>query len=166
MAVTCDDFVDAMQEASGKDLSQFRRWYEQAGTPVVSIEKAFDETSGRLDLTFTQANPPTPGQDDKPPLHIPLTLALMENGQHADMGNGASSRVMELKESTQTFSFEGFSSEPVISALRGFSAPVRLQMEQSQDDLIALMGADNDPFIKWDASQRWHMLQSTEALKH
>ena len=64
MAVTCDDFVDAMQEASGKDLSQFRRWYEQAGTPVVSIEKAFDETSGRLDLTFTQANPPTPGQDE------------------------------------------------------------------------------------------------------
>ncbi len=154
MAVTCDDFVDAMQEASGKDLSQFRRWYEQAGTPVVSIEKAFDETSGRLDLTFTQANPPTPGQDDKPPLHIPLTLALMENGQHADMGNGASSRVMELTESTQTFSFEGFSREPVISALRGFSAPVRLKMEQSQDDLIALMGADNDPFVKWDASQR------------
>ena len=81
-------------------------------------------------------------------------MALMENGQHADMGNGASSRVMELTESTQTFSFECFSSEPVISPLRGFSAPVRLKMEQSQENLIALMGADNDPFVKWDASQR------------
>jgi aminopeptidase N len=154
MAVTCDHFVDAMQEASCRDLSQFRRWYEQAGTPVVSIEKSFDEASGKLDLTFSQMNPPTPGQDNKPPLHIPLTLALIEQGEHVDMGNGATSRVVELTESTQTFTFEGLGSQPVISALRGFSAPVRLNMDQSQDDLIALMGSDNDPFVRWDASQR------------
>ena len=74
MAVTCDDFVDAMQEASGKDLSQFRRWYEQAGTPIISMDTAFNEASGQLDMTLTQRNPPTPGQDSKPPLHIPVTL--------------------------------------------------------------------------------------------
>ena len=88
MAVTCDDFVDAMQEASGKDLSQFRRWYEQAGTPIISVDATFNEASGQLDMTLTQRNPPTPGQDSKPPLHIPVALSLLVDGKHLDSSSG------------------------------------------------------------------------------
>ncbi|MDG1506413.1 MAG: aminopeptidase N, partial [Luminiphilus sp.] len=154
MAVTCDDFVDAMQEASGKDLTQFRRWYEQAGTPVIDVEKVFDSARGRLELTFTQSNPPTPGQDEKPPLHIPVAVSLMTNGEHIDLGDGHTARVIELNQTSQTVSFDGLTTEPVVSALRGFSAPVRLNMSQTRDDLVALMGYDDDSFVRWDASQR------------
>ena len=154
MAVTCDDFVDAMQEASGKDLTQFRRWYEQAGTPVIDVEKVFDSARGRLELTFTQSNPPTPGQDEKPPLHIPVAVSLMTNGEHIDLGDGQTARVIELDQVSQTVSFDGLTTEPVVSALRGFSAPVRLNMPQPRDDLVALMGYDDDSFVRWDASQR------------
>jgi aminopeptidase N len=154
MAVTCDDFVDAMQEASGKDLTQFRRWYEQAGTPVIDVEKVFDAARGRLELTFTQSNPPTPGQDEKPPLHIPVAVSLMTNGEHIDLGDGHTARVIELHQASQTVSFDGLTTEPVVSALRGFSAPVRLNMSQTRDDLVALMGYDDDSFVRWDASQR------------
>ena len=91
MAVTCDDFVDAMQEASGKDLSQFRRWYEQAGTPVIAVETKFDEASGKIDISFEQRNPPTPGQDNKPPLHIPVAMSLLVDGKHHDLGEGEKS---------------------------------------------------------------------------
>lgn len=154
MAVTCDDFVDAMQEASGKDLSQFRRWYEQAGTPVITLETKFDEASGRLDISFEQRNPPTPGQDTKPPLHIPVTLSLLIDGEHQDLGLGQKERVVELTEASETLSFNGLSKQPVLSLLRGFSAPVRLELKQSRDDLVALIGFDDDPYVRWDASQR------------
>ena len=154
MAVTCDDFVDAMQEASGKDLSQFRRWYEQAGTPVITLETKFDEASGRLDISFEQRNPPTPGQDTKPPLHIPVTLSLLIDGEHQDLGLGEKERVVELTEASETLSFNGLSKQPVLSLLRGFSAPVRLELKQSRDDLVALIGFDDDPYVRWDASQR------------
>ena len=154
MAVTCDDFVDAMQEASGKDLSQFRRWYEQAGTPVITLETKFDEASGKLDISFEQRNPPTPGQDTKPPLHIPVTLSLLIDGEHQDLGLGQKERVVELTEASETLSFNGLSKQPVLSLLRGFSAPVRLELKQSRDDLVALIGFDDDPYVRWDASQR------------
>ena len=154
MAVTCDDFVDAMQEASGKDLSQFRRWYEQAGTPVITVETQFDEASGKFDITFAQRNPPTPGQDTKPPLHIPVAMSLLVDGKHQDLGEGDKQRVMELTEASETVSFSGLSKKPVLSLLRGFSAPVRLELEQSRDDLVTLIGFDDDPYVRWDASQR------------
>ena len=154
MAVTCDDFVDAMQEASGKDLSQFRRWYEQAGTPVITVETKFDEASGKFDISFEQRNPPTPGQDSKPPLHIPVAMSLLVDGKHQDLGDGEKGRVMELTEASETLSFSGLPKKPVLSLLRGFSAPVRLELEQSRDDLVALMGFDDDPYVCWDASQR------------
>jgi aminopeptidase N len=145
MAVTCDDFVDAMQEASGKDLSQFRRWYEQAGTPIISMDTAFNEASGQLDMTLTQRNPPTPGQDSKPPLHIPVALSLLVDGQHHKFDNGETQRVLELTNESEKLSFTGLSKAPVVSVLRGFSAPVRLEFEQSQDDLVSLIGFDDDP---------------------
>ncbi len=154
MAVTCDDFVDAMQEASGKDLSQFRRWYEQAGTPVITVATEFDEASGTLDISFAQRNPPTPGQDAKPPLHIPLTLSLLVDDHHHDFGGGQTERVIELTEASQTLTVSGLSKKPVLSALRGFSAPVRLELAQSRADLVALIGFDDDPYVRWDAAQR------------
>ena len=154
MAVTCDDFVDAMQDASGKDLTQFRRWYEQAGTPVITVETKFDEEAGKFEISFAQRNPPTPGQDEKPPLHIPVTLSLLVDGQHHDLGAGETERVVELTEASKTLSFSGLVKQPVVSALRGFSSPVRLEFEQSRDDLVALIGFDDDPYVRWDASQR------------
>ena len=154
MAVTCDDFVDAMQEASGKDLSQFRRWYEQAGTPVIAVETKFDEASGKIDISFEQRNPPTPGQDTKPPLHIPVAMSLLVDGKHHDLGEGERERVVELTEASETISINGLSKQPVLSLLRGFSAPVRLELEQSSDELVALIGFDDDPYVRWDASQR------------
>ena len=154
MAVTCDDFVDAMQEASGKDLSQFRRWYEQAGTPVIAVETKFDEASGKFDISFEQRNPPTPGQDTKPPLHIPVAMSLLVDGKHHDLGEGEKERVVELTEASETISINGLSKQPVLSLLRGFSAPVRLELEQSSDELVALIGFDDDPYVRWDASQR------------
>lgn len=154
MAVTCDDFVDAMQEASGKDLSQFRRWYEQAGTPVIAVETKFDAVSGKFDISFEQRNPPTPGQDTKPPLHIPVAMSLLVDGKHHDLGEGEKERVVELTEASETISINGLSKKPVLSLLRGFSAPVRLELEQSSDELVALIGFDDDPYVRWDASQR------------
>ena len=154
MAVTCDDFVDAMQEASGKDLSQFRRWYEQAGTPVIAVETKFDQASGKFDISFEQRNPPTPGQDTKPPLHIPVAMSLLVDGKHHDLGEGEKERVVELTEASETISVNGLSKQPVLSLLRGFSAPVRLELEQSSDELVALIGFDDDPYVRWDASQR------------
>jgi len=154
MAVTCDDFVDAMQEASGKDLSQFRRWYEQAGTPVIAVETKFDAVSGKFDISFEQRNPPTPGQDTKPPLHIPVAMSLLVDGKHHDLGEGEKERVVELTEASETISINGLSKQPVLSLLRGFSAPVRLELEQSSDELVALIGFDDDPYVRWDASQR------------
>jgi len=154
MAVTCDDFVDAMQEASGKDLSQFRRWYEQAGTPVIAVETKFDAVSGKFDISFEQRNPPTPGQDTKPPLHIPVAMSLLVDEKHHDLGEGEKERVVELTEASETISINGLSKQPVLSLLRGFSAPVRLELEQSSDELVALIGFDDDPYVRWDASQR------------
>lgn len=154
MAVTCDDFVDAMQEASGKDLSQFRRWYEQAGTPVIAVETKFDAVSGKFDISFEQRNPPTPGQDTKPPLHIPVAMSLLVDGKHHDLDEGEKERVVELTEASETISINGLSKQPVLSLLRGFSAPVRLELEQSSDELVALIGFDDDPYVRWDASQR------------
>ena len=154
MAVTCDDFVDAMQEASGKDLSQFRRWYEQAGTPIISVGTSYNEASGQLDITLTQRNPPTPGQDSKPPLHIPVALSLLVDGKHHEFGDGQTQQVLELTNESEKLSFTGLSKAPVVSVLRGFSAPVRLEFEQSQDDLVSLIGFDDDPYVRWDASQR------------
>lgn len=153
MAVTCDDFVDAMEEASGKDLSQFRRWYEQAGTPEITVDEVYDEQTRSLRLTVSQHNPPTPGQDSKPPLHIPIEVAILVDGQHLELGASDHSTVLELTEQQQHFEFDNVSDKPVVSLLRGFSAPVRVNMERSEADLTTLIAHDDDPFVRWDAAQ-------------
>ncbi|MGR9087654.1 MAG: aminopeptidase N [Gammaproteobacteria bacterium] len=159
-AVTCDDFVNAMETASGIDLDQFRLWYSQAGTPVVMVWQDYDPARQTLTLSLKQSIPPTPGQATKQPLHIPLTTGLYyPDGSVAPCRLQGSTEagdqiVLELKSSEQSFVFEGLSQMPVVSILRGFSAPVKLSMERSLDELAFLLMHDSDTFNRWEAGQQ------------
>lgn len=160
-AVTTEDFVKAMEDASGIDLSQFRRWYSQAGTPVVTIHSEFDSENNRYTLRVKQSCPDTPGQSNKKPFTIPLRLGLLgSDGKDLPLtllGDEITSRdtdrVLSLNEEEQEFIFEDIESEPIPSLLRGFSAPVRLQYEYSRAELLFLMVNDSDGFNRWNASQ-------------
>lgn len=151
-AVTCDDFVDCLAEASGRDLSQFRRWYEQAGTPELAFEETYDAATQHYSLTLRQHSRATPGQKDKSPLVIPVATGLLVDGTPIPLGSGTT-RILELTDREQTFTFDNVASKPVLSLLRGFSAPVRMVTAQSEADLLVLMGNDDDPFVAWDAAQ-------------
>jgi aminopeptidase N len=160
-AVTTDDFVQAMMDVSGRDLAQFKRWYDQAGTPRIAVERRSDAAQQSYTLTLRQSCPPSPGQERKLPFHIPLRTALLD-------GNGAplplrlagetaatgTERVLELTEEVQSFTFSGVAAEPVPSLLRGFSAPVKLALELDDGELAFLMGHDNDSFNRWEAGQQ------------
>jgi aminopeptidase N len=149
-AVTCDDFRAAMADANGADLSQFERWYLQAGTPVLEVSRAYDPAARRFSLTLKQSCAATVGQPSKLPFHVPVRVGLLGR----DGREVVPSTVLELKEASQTFHFEGLAEEPVPSVLRGFSAPVRLKMAQSDEELAFLMAHDTDSFNRWDASQQ------------
>lgn len=155
-AVTCDDFVACMEEVSGLDLSQFKRWYSQAGTPLVTASDRFAD--GEYQLTLRQETPPTPGQSDKQPLMIPVKLSLLD-GQGRALpldDNGATETVVILRDSEQTFRFPlaGLDSAPTPSLLRAFSAPVSLRYPFKEAQLITLLAHDSDGFCRWDAAQR------------
>jgi len=146
-AVTIDDFVAAMEDASGRELTQFKRWYSQAGTPIVTMIS--EHHGDLLNLTFTQSCPKTPECSDKKPFHIPLRIALYDkHGKALPLEN----EVLELKEPQQVFRFEGINEKPVVSILRDFSAPVILHREFSQEELLALMRFETNGFAKWDAA--------------
>ena len=159
-AVTCDDFVDAMAAANNIDLSQFHRWYTQAGTPVITVEQHYDHTAQTLALTLSQSCPPTPGQAVKEPLHIPVTVGLLyQNGSVAPCKLQGSAQAypevtLQLTEAKQSVIFEGLTEQPVVSVLRGFSAPVKLIMERSLDELAFLLSYDSDTFNRWEAGQQ------------
>jgi aminopeptidase N len=170
MAVTTDDFVAAMEAASGVDLSQFRLWYSQAGTPKIEVTSSFDPKNRTYSLNFVQSCPPTPGQTEKLPFHIPVEIGLIDkNGKSFELqlegesSPGAASRVFEIREKKQTFTFTGIDHPPIPSLLRGFSAPVRLEFPYSEDDLAFLMMHDTDAFNRWDAGQRL-LMQALVAL--
>jgi aminopeptidase N len=159
-AVTCDDFVRAMEDANGFDLSQFRRWYSQAGTPELFIDSEYNAGKHCLELTVRQACPPTPGQVVKEPLHIPLALGLLGPDGidyplqlEGETAPGTATRILEVKDAKQSFRFVNLPCKPVISALRGFSAPVRLHLHHSYEELAFLLAHDSDPFNRWDAGQ-------------
>lgn len=160
-AVTINEFVSAMEDANGVDLTQFRRWYKQAGTPVVDVETAFDSASGILTLSLSQSTPDTPGQTDKQPVWIPVQLGLIDAGGH-DMAINIdqpeywteASQVLHFREATQTFRFTGLSEAPVVSLFRDFSAPVRVNYEQTPETLRFLLKHDGDGFNRWDAGQK------------
>ena len=148
-AVTCEDFVKAMEDANGVDLTQFRRWYEQAGTPVLTVSQHYDAAAETLALIIKQHCPPTPNQAVKPPLHIPVTVGLLNPD-----GTAATDEViLQLTEAEQVFTFTELKQPPVVSILRGFSAPVKLVMERSLEELAFLLSYDSDEFNRWEAGQ-------------
>ena len=141
-AVTCDDFVQAMQDASGVDLAQFRRWYDVPGTPVLDCRGEY--AGGTFTLTVKQSM--------NPPFHIPLAVKI-----------GNRERVLSIRSLEENFEFKNLKSKPVPSLLRGFSAPVILNFPYTEADLIHLMAADDDAFNRWEAGQR---LMATIILEH
>jgi aminopeptidase N len=143
-AVTCDDFVQAMQDASGVDLSQFRRWYDVAGTPVLDCEGAYDAAARRFTLRVRQSM--------NPPFHIPLALGLV--GPEGEELLPEGTRVLSLREPQAEFVFDDVRAQPVPSLLREFSAPVILNYDFSEAELVHLMARDRDPFNRWEAGQR------------
>ncbi|WP_323751101.1 aminopeptidase N [Marinobacter sp.] len=160
-AVTTDDFVGAMEDASGRDLSQFRLWYQQAGTPIVAVADDYDEQLCVYRLNIRQSIPDTPGQSDKKPQHIPFALGLLDTAGKplslnlsADEQGGPVERVLELTETEHSFEFYGVPERPVPSLLQNFSAPVRVQYPWSREQLLFLMSHDPDGFNRWDAGQR------------
>jgi aminopeptidase N len=171
-AVRTEEFVQAMQDASGVDLAQFRRWYEQAGTPVVEASATYDAARRRYTLQLRQSCPPTPGQPQKLPFHIPFALGLLD-AQGKDLPlqlegeamPGGTTRVLSLKESVAQFTFVNVPHAPVPSLLRGFSAPVNLRFDYGDADLAHLMAHDSDAFNRWDAGQRLAMNVMLDAVE-
>ena len=161
-AVTTGDFVAAMEAASGMDLAQFRRWYTQAGTPVLRARGAYDAARSQYVLDVEQHTPPTPGQREKPPMHVPVRVALLG----ADGGNlplhctepalaGEGEAVLDVREMRHTFRFSNVAAPPVASLARGFSAPVKVEIERSDDELEFLIARETDPFNRWNAAQEY-----------
>lgn len=156
-AVTIDDFVAAMEDANQVDFTQFKRWYSQAGTPVVTVKSEY--CNGRLTLSFRQFCPPTPECRDKKPFHIPIRLALFnQHGKPLPVTN----EVLALREAEEVFHFEDLPEQPIVSLLRDFSAPIILQRELSQAELLALLRFETNGFSKWDAAQQLAIACITE----
>lgn len=170
-AVTTEDFVQALADASGRDLTQFKRWYSQAGTPRIQVKDRYEPDTQEYHLTFAQTCPPTPECQKKLPFHIPIAMGLVGSAgalplrrkdQAPDLETADNTHgVLELTDAEQTFTFTGVFEKPVPSLLRGFSAPVKLECAYSRDDLMVLMSRDDDGFNRWDASQQLalHVLQ-------
>ncbi|MBG8559869.1 aminopeptidase N [Pseudomonas qingdaonensis] len=160
-AVTCDDFIKAMEDANGVDLTQFKRWYSQAGTPRLNVSEAYDAAAQTYSLTFSQSCPATPDKVEKQPFVIPVELGLLD-AQGNDIAlrlqgetqAGATTRVLSVTEAEQTFTFVDVAARPLPSLLRGFSAPVKLSFPYDRDQLMFLMQHDSDGFNRWEAGQQ------------
>ena len=155
-AVTCDDFIRAMEEGGDADLSTFKLWYEKSGTPFVKITSVYDETTCKLTLTMEQI--PSAGISQiatEPPLLIPMAIGLVgPDGKDIPAGPEYKSTILlRLNETRQEYIFENINASPVLSVNRGFSSPVRLETDRSMRDLLFLFAFDSDPFSRWDAGQ-------------
>lgn len=146
-AATCEDFVKSIEDGAGLDLTQFRLWYSQAGTPVVNAHLTHED--GVASLHLAQMVPATPGQGDKLPMPIPLRLALFDpaTGQHQG------EQLVVLTGEAGRFDFPGYATRPVLSINRGFSAPVVVESDEALDDLVFLAAHDDDPFARYEALQ-------------
>ena len=160
-AVTCDDFIKAMEDANGVELGQFKRWYSQAGTPRLQVSERFDAQARTYSLTLRQSCPPTPDKVEKLPFVIPVALGLLDANGHElplrlsdESQAGGTSRVLAVTEAEQTFTFVDIAEQPLPSLLRGFSAPVKLSFPYTRDQLMFLMQHDTDGFNRWDAGQQ------------
>lgn len=155
-AATCDDFVQAMEDASNVDLSHFRRWYSQAGTPVVTVRDDYDPEKELYTLTISQHTPPTAEQQEKHPLHIPFDIELYDNeGKVIPLQKNGHPihHVLNVTQAEQTFVFDNVYFQPVPSLLREFSAPVKLEYKWSDQQLTFLMRHARNDFSRWDAAQ-------------
>jgi aminopeptidase N len=168
-AVTCDEFVAAMRDANNANLTTFMRWYSQAGTPRLKAQGQWDAANARYALTLSQHLP----HQDAPPLPIPVAVGLIapdghdlplhldesENAPQAAPNTGSAdsafTRVLVLDDTEKTFHFKNIEAEPVPSVLRGFSAPVILELDEDDEQLAFRMAHDSDPFNRWDAAQRY-----------
>ncbi len=189
-AVTTDDFVKALEDASGEDLAQFRLWYSQAGTPELAVSRSYDPAARTFRLTLRQTCPPTPGRQVKRPFHMPVAVGLLDRAGkeillhlQGEMGTSKADTetrgrgeyppipplakggvrggedagrtvVLQLREAEQSFVFTGIPEEPVPSILRGFSAPVKVRTDLTEDERVFLMAHDPDPLNRWDAGQQ------------
>ncbi len=159
-AVTCDDFVSAMEDANQYDLTQFKHWYDQAGTPLIRAEGHYDADKKTYQLTLSQETPATPEQNTKPLFHIPVSLGLLNpDGTEAaltldhETQTGPCQRVLSLIDQQQTFCFKNIHAKPVPSLFRGFSAPVNIEHNISNDQLCFLARHDTDSFNRWESAQ-------------
>jgi aminopeptidase N len=158
-AATVEDFVSAMADASGRDLTQFMRWYTQSGTPELACSLDYDPHAKTARLKVSQVVPPTPGQSSKEPMHIPLKLGLIgANGDELPLkldGEELTDGLLEVTEREQVFEFHDVPAPPTPSLLRDFSAPVRLTTNLHPDQIEFLMIHDSDPFNRWQAAQTY-----------
>lgn len=159
-AVTIDDFIGAIEDASDYDLLQFRRWYKQAGTPQLDVDYVYNAEAQSFDLSVKQSCPPTPGQPEKQLFYIPVDMALISaegpiplqlEGEMKPVGTN---RLLVIREKEQRFHFVNVTSPVIPSLLRNFSAPVKLKLEYRDEDLAFLVQKDSDGFNRWDAAQR------------
>ena len=164
-AATCDDFLDAMAKANMRDLSQFERWYSQAGTPHVLVETHWNPRAGSYTVTLTQSCAATPGQPKKEPFFIPFDIALINAKGNpiplqlqAETAAKGTSRVLELTETQQSWTFINIREKPVPSLARNFSAPIIVDYDYTPDELVFLSQHDNDPFNRAEAMEKLSML--------
>jgi len=163
-AVTTDELVAALQDASGVDLGQFRRWYDQSGTPRLDVTDHYDSAARTYELVVSQSCPPTPGQPRKLPFHMPLVIGLLDgNGRdmplrlEGEPSAQGTNRLLQLRKDIETFRFVDVPSPPVPSLGRGFSAPVIINYDYDEEALQLLLGSDSDPFNRWAAGQQLSM---------
>ncbi|MET3662603.1 aminopeptidase N [Aquamicrobium ahrensii] len=153
-ACTIEDFLKVFEDASGRDLSQFGLWYNQSGTPNLTVSPSYE--AGILTLDIEQSVPPTPSESRKRAMHIPLAFALIgSSGEELDFsaaeGATVENGVIHVRKRSHKLRFHGVAERPVLSLNRGFSAPITVAMEQRPQDLIFLAGHDSDPFARWQA---------------
>ncbi|XQW86660.1 aminopeptidase N [Thalassotalea piscium] len=146
-AVTCDDFVEAMADAGEIDLSLFKRWYSQSGTPVVNVKECFNSETGEYQLSLSQVTLPTKDQVTKLALHIPIAIELINE-------DGTQSQLLALTSDNQQWCFSGYKQKPTLGFLANFSAPVKVNFDQDDNDLARIMTHANDEFLRWDAGQK------------
>lgn len=155
MAVTCDDFINAMSDASGVDLDLFKGWYYQSGTPTLSVNELYSK--GQYQLTLTQKNPNQKDGSEGKALHIPVAIELIENNKVIRR------ELLELTTEQQTWTFDNLAVKPVLAILADFSAPVKLTIKQTDKELATIMAFADDEFCRWDAGQQL-MLNYIKAL--
>ena len=158
-AVTTEEFVSAMEDASQVDLSQFRRWYKQAGTPKVTVKENYDASQKIYRLELSQSTPGTPGQEEKLPFHIPVKISLLTKNIDPvllplDSAHQQTTAVLNFTQNEQQFEFKNIKEKPVISILQGYSAPVKLNFERDDEELAFCMAHETDDFNRWEAGQQ------------